>query len=98
MFKVFTNLIVFSIKDKFIDLWYINRELGNQYVVKSQEAFSRINFLQSTEATADIWYQKKIEREEKAKGLYANSKLEQIKNNTLAKGKDKKQFSIFKMF
>lgn len=54
--------------------------------------------MQSTEATADIWYQKKIEREEKAKGLYANSKLEQIKNNTLANGKDKKQFSIFKMF
>lgn len=61
-------------------------ELGNQYVIKSQEAFSRINFLQSTEATADIWYQKKIEREEKAKGLYANSKLEQIKNNDILLG------------
>ncbi|MBP3199653.1 MAG: DUF3990 domain-containing protein, partial [Butyrivibrio sp.] len=49
-------------------------ELGNQYAIKSENAFSKLTFTTGYKAPASIWFEKKIARENKAREIYANSK------------------------
>ena len=45
-------------------------ELGQQFVLKSKEAFSRIHFLKSEVASREDWYVKKIFRDKAARRQY----------------------------
>ena len=58
-------------------------ELGNQYAIKSENAFSKLTFTTAYKAPASIWFEKKIARENKAREIYANSKLEKISDNDI---------------
>lgn len=58
-------------------------ELGNQYALKSELAFSQLTFNTVHKAPASVWFKKKIERENKARKIYANSKLEKISDNDI---------------
>ena len=58
-------------------------ELGNQYALKSELAFSQLTFNTVHKAPASIWFKKKIERENKAREIYANSKLEKFSDNDI---------------
>lgn len=58
-------------------------ELGNQYAIKSEKAFSKLTFTTAYKAPATIWFEKKIVRENKAREIYTNSKLEKISDNDI---------------
>lgn len=58
-------------------------ELGSQYAIKSEKAFSKLTFKTVHKAPASIWFKKKIARENKAREIYANSKLEKISGNDI---------------
>lgn len=58
-------------------------KLGNQYAIKSEKAFSKLTFTTVHKAPASVWFKNKIRRENKARELYANSKLEKISDNDI---------------
>jgi hypothetical protein len=51
-------------------------KLGEQIVLKSPEAFSRIHFLKSEAAEAEIYYEKKLQRDLNARREYRRTKSE----------------------
>jgi len=51
-------------------------KLGEQIVLKSPEAFSRIRFLKSEAAEAEIYYEKKLQRDLNARREYRRAKSE----------------------
>ena len=51
-------------------------KLGDQIVLKSPEAFSRIRFLKSEAAEAEIYYEKKVQRDLNARREYRRTKSE----------------------
>lgn len=61
-------------------------DLGNQYVLKSEKAFSKLHFVQSHEAPSAVWFPQKYEREVRAKEMYAESKLANIQENDILLG------------
>lgn len=53
-------------------------ELGEQIVIKSKRSFERIDFTGSTPADASIYYEKKTERDRKARLLYRKYRSELV--------------------
>ena len=49
-------------------------KLGEQIVFKSQEAFSRLRYIDAIPAKADLYYEKKLSRDKDARMAYRNSK------------------------
>lgn len=60
--------------------------LGNQYVLKSEKAFSQINFVKPHKAAFQEWFPKKIDRESKARKIYAESRNLEIQSNDILLG------------
>lgn len=57
--------------------------LGNQYVLKSKRAFDSISFCNYENVASIDWYNNKVEREEKARKLYSQSKNMRIQNDDI---------------
>lgn len=58
-------------------------KLGNQYAIKSEKAFSKLTFTTVHKAPASVWLKNKIRRENKAREIYANSKIEKISDSDI---------------
>lgn len=57
--------------------------LGNQFVLKSENSFSKIEFIQAHEVISSKWFLSKSKREDTAKEIYSKSKLVQIKDTDI---------------
>lgn len=57
--------------------------LGEQIVLKTKKAFDAIHFVDTEQAFANVWYEKKIKRENDARNEYFNNKKMERKKGDL---------------